>query len=229
MPSLLDRVEGSNLSGSAVAVEQVIARLEAGENAEAVRRSLGLLAADVVAAIAATALGDVEGPPLIHAPTTRPRLVAAASRSNLAALFPEVDRPSLLALIAGLLLILDDWDAGHNAAQEADDLGERATSAYWHGIAHRREPDPSNASYWFRRVGRSPVFDELADAARPILDTLGDPALGARLLRGGWDPSAFIDLCTRAADGTPEAAVARRIQREEIAILLELSLRHLQH
>ena len=59
-----------------------------------------------------------------------------------------------LALAAGLLQIHDFWDASHEAAQEADDLGERDFSAYWHGIAHRREPDAGNASYWFRRVGR---------------------------------------------------------------------------
>ena len=229
MPSILERVDGPNLSASAVAVEAVIDRLEAGENAEAVRRSLGLHAADVVAAIAAAALGEEDGPPLVHAPPSRPRLVAAASGTNLAALFPEADRPSLLALESGLLQALDAWDDAHEAAQQAEDRGDRATSAYWHGIAHRREPDPSNASYWFRRVGRSPVFEELADAARPILDEHGDPALGARLLRGGWDPSAFIDLCTRAVEGTPEATLARRVQRQEMAILLALSLRHLPH
>ena len=62
----------------------------------------------------------------------------------------------------GLLQVHDFWDASHEAAQQADDLGERDFSAYWHGIAHRREPDAGNAAYWFRRVGRHPVFTPLA-------------------------------------------------------------------
>ena len=96
-----------------------------------------------------------------------------------------------------MLQIHDFWDASHDAAQEADDLGESPVSAYWHGIAHRREPDPGNAAYWFRRVGRHRVFVPLADAARPLL--ADDADLGGRLLpQGSWNPFAFIDLCTRA-------------------------------
>ncbi|WP_145271868.1 hypothetical protein [Tautonia plasticadhaerens] len=229
---MLDRVEdrgdGPVLAGPGVAVAEVVDRLEAGENAEAVRRSLGLHAGDVVAAIAAAGLGPGpdDGPGLVRSTPGRPRLVSATSERNLVALFPDADRPSLLALLAGLLQILDSWEPSHTAAQEADDRGERTTSRYWHGIAHRREPDPGNASYWFRRVGRVPDFDELAGAARPILLELGDGALAARLCRDGWDPFAFIDACTSAGSGSPEAVALRRIQRQEMAILLATSLRH---
>ena len=68
--------------------------------------------------------------------------------------FPGTPHRPRLALAAGLLQIHDFWDASHDAAQRADDQGEREFSAYWHGIAHRREPDAGNAAYWFRRVGR---------------------------------------------------------------------------
>jgi hypothetical protein len=127
-----------------------------------------------------------------------------------------------LALAAGLLQVHDFWNASHEAAQKADDLGERDFSAYWHGIVHRREPDPGNAAYWFHRVGRHPVFTPLADAARPLLAEHSDLSLAGRLLSGGaWNPSAMIDLCTEARPGTPRETLARRLQRLEMWLLLE--------
>jgi hypothetical protein len=119
----------------------------------------------------------------------------------------------------------DFWEASHEAAQRADDLGERGSSAYWHGIAHRREPDAGNAAYWFRRVGRHPLFDRLARDARPLLDPSGDPATAAKLVTGDtWNPFAFIDFCTNARPGSDAAALALRLQRLEMLALLDASL-----
>ena len=111
---------------------------------------------------------DRQGPKLVQGRPRRPKLVAAVSEPVLARLFPKASRSARLALSAGLLQILDAWDASHDAAQEAEDLGERRFSAYWHGVAHRREPDAGNASYWFRRVGRHPLFPTLAESAEPL-------------------------------------------------------------
>jgi hypothetical protein len=124
-------------------------------------------------------------------------------------------------MAAGLLQVFDFWDASHEAAQRADDLGERDFSAYWHGIAHRREPDPGNAAYWFRRVGRHPLFAPLAEAAATLLDAYSEKAPISRLPSGGWDAMAMIDLCTQAKAGTPLEALARRLQRLEMWLLLE--------
>jgi hypothetical protein len=185
-------------------------------------------AVDVVAAIARAGLGGEgsEGPTLEQSRPSRPRLERAVSGAALAKLFPEASKPSCLALAAGLLQILDFWDASHTAAQEADDLGERSTAAYWHQIAHRREPDPGNSLYWARRVGRHPIHAPLAKDARPLIEAQGDPALVDRLApEGVWSPPAMIDFATRSRPGTPLETLARRLQRLEMIHLLEASLR----
>jgi hypothetical protein len=219
MSSLEDRIEGA--SG------EVVSRLEAGEAPGPLAEALGLGPVDLVAAIARVGLGAErsDGPGLVRASPTHPRLEKALTDDALAALFPSSTRPFRLALAAGLLQILDSWDASHTAAQEADDLGERSTAAYWHMIAHRREPDAGNALYWARRVGRHPIFEDLAKAARPLLEAQGDRTLADRLApAGSWSPSAMIDLATRARPGTPLETLARRLQRLEMIHLLDATL-----
>ena len=124
-------------------------------------------------------------PGLTQAAPRRPWLARALGEPAWAEAFPRSSRPARLALAAGLLQIHDFWDASHEAAQQADDLGERGSSAYWHGIAHRREPDAGNAAYWFRRVGRHPIFGRLAEVARLILEEHGDTSLSGSLLAAG--------------------------------------------
>ncbi|MDR3621104.1 MAG: hypothetical protein P4L85_17260 [Paludisphaera borealis] len=201
-------------------VDDVVRRLEGGEPTVKVAASQPL---DLIAALAFAALGDdsSEGPSLVQQPPARPRLDQALSTPELGRLFPNAPRVALLALAAGLLQIHDFWEPSHEAAQEADDLGERRFSAYWHAVAHRREPDPGNASYWFRRVGKHPLFSALAEAAAPLLLEYGDDRLTARLTgSGGWNPSAMIDLCATAKTGTAQAGLARRLQRLELGLLL---------
>lgn len=203
------RAEGPVVGSGATPVAEVVDRLEAGDSWDAILAATGLEPGDLVASVAADALGDVDslGPPLIQARPRRPGLAAALAEP---ALPGKGGRQARLALAAGLLQVQDHWHASHTAAQTADDLGERASSAYWHGIGHRREPDPGNAAYWARRVGRHPIHAPLADLARPIRP-------------GTWDPSAMIDLCTRARPGSADEALARRLQRLEMILLLNLS------
>ena len=205
-----------------------IARLEAGEPLADLVRTPGLDASGIIVAIARVGLGPSgsEGPPLVRSAPPRPELARAITEAALADLLPGLDRPGRLALAAGTLQILGAWDASHEAAQEADDLGEHATAAYWHEIAHRREPDPGNALYWARRVGpKHPAFAPIAEAARPLLEAAADPKLAARLTAdGGWSLAGFLDLCGRARPGSPESTLARRLQRVEMIALLDQSL-----
>jgi hypothetical protein len=215
------------LRGSGVSVGEALGRIESGEAPDRVAAALRIESGDLLAALAFAALGPEgsEGPALVQGKPGRPALREALSEPALEALLPRARRPERLALAAGLLQVHDFWDASHEAAQQADDLGERAVSAYWHGIAHRREPDPGNAAYWFRRVGRHPAFGPLWEAARPILDEHGDSSLAGRLGRGGaWDPFAFIDLCTSARAGSATESLARRLQRREMILLLDDTL-----
>jgi hypothetical protein len=181
---------------------------------------------DLIAALAAEALGDENslGPALVQSKARHPKLVRALSEPAVASMFPSAPHPLRLALAAGLLQVHDFWEESHEAAQQADDRGERGTSAYWHGIAHRREPDAGNAAYWFRRVGRHPVFVPLAEAAKPLFDAEGLTALASQLMpKDAWSASAMTDLCTTAKPGTPHERLARRIQRLEMWLLLEAS------
>ena len=57
-----------------------------------------------------------------------------------------------------------DWDRAHGLAQDV----EGADGAWVHAYLHRRENDPANARYWYRRAGR-PVSREGLDAERQVL------------------------------------------------------------
>lgn len=46
-----------------------------------------------------------------------------------------------------------DWDMSHTIVQDID-----TNDAAWiHAYLHRKEGDPSNAAYWYRRAGK-PIF-----------------------------------------------------------------------
>ena len=76
---------------------------------------------------------------------------------------------------AALFLWNDEFDLAHEAAQEA----ENHDGSYWHAILHRREPDYSNARYWYDRAGDHPVFGEMQTCFT------------------GWSPASFVAGCQR--------------------------------
>lgn len=134
-----------------------------------------------------------------------PRELAAADSHTL---FPNAPFPR--EALAGLWLHFDDLDRSHTLSQ---DLSSPEAS-FWHGIMHRREPDPSNAAYWFRRVGRHSTFPAIRSAA-----------VAAGYLADGpeWDPFAWIDYWERARrqPDSPAYHLALAVQRIEWEILFD--------
>ena len=144
-----------------------------------------------------------------------------ARRPNLAALATDdafgpvgvVDRDAAAACRAGLWLRYDFFDESHAVSQEL----HTPEGGYWHAILHRREPDASNAAYWFRRVGRHPVFEPLTQEAT---------ALGLAVPSGRWDPFAFIDLCEKErGKNTDRETLLRQVQRREWELLFDRCFR----
>ncbi len=152
----------------------------------------------------------------------RPQLAAFASR-GIATPSEVVDPLMARACLAGLWLRFDFLDESHRISQDL----EMATGSYWHGIMHRREPDFANAKYWFRHVGRHPVYIPLNTDARRI--TLEDPA-GLRphnlVAQTEWDAFGMVDLCQQASQGNePLSALCRRIQLREWELLFDYCFR----
>ncbi|MBY0523944.1 MAG: hypothetical protein K2R98_11130 [Gemmataceae bacterium] len=124
------------------------------------------------------------------------------------------------ACLAGLWLYHDFLDESHKISQDID----TSTGSFWHGILHRREPDYSNAKYWFRRVGQHPVFPAIHKAAAEL--ARADPQAPRFLShQTAWDPFEFVDYCEQCAKGHGDALLARRVQQREWEILFDYCYR----
>jgi len=150
----------------------------------------------------------------------------AVEQLDVTNLVPAVQSESdVAALKAGLLQVNDFLDASHEFSQSVQGGGVHSAGDYWHAIMHRREPDYSNAKYWFRRVGRHPIFPELAEYAETLFQSSPEirSRWGDRLIGGGeYDPFAFVDLCQSAAGSNSDdlTTFARQLQWWEMLLLL---------
>jgi hypothetical protein len=109
---------------------------------------------------------------------------------------PVTDGPMAMLCHAGLWLYHDFLDESHKISQDV----ETPTGSFWHAVMHRREPDPGNSKYWWRRVGKHPVLTTLEYG----------------------DPFAFVDRCEKARGiDTPEETECQRLQLAEWHALFE--------
>jgi len=153
--------------------------------------------------------------PLTRTAFTRNAEARTIEEEGADALFPGARDAQ--AALSGLMLLLGEWERSHELSQD----NPSREGSYWHAIAHRIEPDSSNAGYWFRKVGVHPIFAELEEQARAIL-TVSNPS-GWRL-KPAWDPLAFIAWCDEARARHPNGEaerVAVAIQRAEWLLLFK--------
>jgi hypothetical protein len=172
----------------------------------------------------ASILSFLDTPELAHV-TMKPR----AGTRSLSDLNREMDKilgnPALdsryCALSRGAILIWHDhFEAAHELAQEE----ENADGSLLHAIIHRREPDLSNARYWFRRVGNThPSFGCITEKVKITLMGMGQDLLAKQLMpKDQWSAMAFVDLVEDALrrDDAAYDHLLRQIQAAEFYCFL---------
>jgi hypothetical protein len=133
-------------------------------------------------------------------------------------------------LEAGLWLLWDHLDESHTVSQSLEGKGSPRSADYWHGIMHRREPDPGNAAWWARRYAGHPALEELGTHLQSWLQELAvEPDIlecsGRLLSRSTFDSIAMIELSTAARQdpGSVDDRTCRIVQYLEILNLLSWS------
>lgn len=144
---------------------------------------------------------------------------------------PKVQSSADAIAVAAGLMEMHDLGESHELAQSIEGQGQHRAGDYWHAIHHRREPDASNAKYWFRKVGSHPIHESLATASRSFLsvEVISDQASDTdkvieRLAPNGvWDAFAFVDFCNQsvASNNARLIWIARQLQFLEMTLLLD--------
>ncbi len=138
---------------------------------------------------------------------------------QLFATHPVADADMASGCLSALWLWHDFLDESHSLSQQIPS----PSGSYWHGIMHRREPDDSNAKYWFRRVGDHPILPSLREAAVELGRTTAPKSILDRILESAeWDSLGFVDLCAagRRQRGALET-LCRQVARVEWQLLFD--------
>jgi hypothetical protein len=136
---------------------------------------------------------------------------------------PVADHAAARCCVAGLWLWHDFLNESHEISQDIHTI----EGSYWHGIMHRREPDYSNAKYWFRRVPEHDISEPLAKAAREAaVRSRLDGAAEFLATQTTWDAFRFVDLCEAIARGRSSCRqLTREIARIEWQLLFDYCYR----
>ena len=145
------------------------------------------------------------------------KLSSVNARQMLSGLIRSEDDAS--AMLAGLWLWHDWLDESHRISQSLSS----STGSFWHAIMHRREGDFSNSQYWYARCQNHPVLPQLANNAGQILHSLPADKSLLRLMSGGWNPNAFVDLIQSVEPDprNPKHAAAVSLQQLEWRLLFD--------
>lgn len=133
---------------------------------------------------------------------------------------PELDRRYCDLARAAVLLWHDHFEPAHQLAQDV----ENADGSLLHGILHRREPDFSNARYWFRRVGPNhPSFECVVGKVKVALMGIRSELIARQLIPNDrWQPLGFLEFIEAAQRHNDPAydILLRRIQAAEFHCFL---------
>ncbi len=134
-----------------------------------------------------------------------------------------IDQDMAQCCVSALWLLYDFLNESHVISQDIN----TATGSYWHGLMHRREPDYSNAKYWFRRVGDHELFDSLCSGARELAESeVHDREADFLESQSDWDPYRFVDLCEAVTnEQSPCEKLCRRVAQLEWRLLFDFSVR----
>jgi hypothetical protein len=172
----------------------------------------------------ATLISLLNTPEMAHL-TMKPRagtlsVAEANSAVDKALASKDASRLTGEALRAAVLLWHDHFEESHAIAQDI----ENPDGSLLHGILHRREPDYSNARYWFRRVGNHPSFDCVVGKIKVILLTNKMEFESRQIIPNDkWHPLAFMDVfedCLRRNAARYENFL-REVQRAEIECFVQ--------
>lgn len=135
-------------------------------------------------------------------------------------IFDHHGRPRKAELVRSLLLLWHD----HLESSHVISQGEHnPDGSLVHAIMHRREPDYSNAKYWWRSTGDHPCFPDIAAKVEPLV--ANDAELASLILPGGnWDSYGFTDAVARGIrepDLSPRHQLLLNIQKAETEAVLE--------